>query len=111
MCSNRIPWDDLVWGREYKIKKDGIIYKGINIPSYITITINYNEPTTFTKQITFIKVTPNPENKKEVYFDKCDEYYDWDKIRDNARKARIAFEQRALNQILKRVVNEEFKWI
>lgn len=41
---------------------------------------------------------------------KTDIYYDWDKIRDDARKARYAFEQRALNQILKRLVNEEFQW-
>ena len=41
---------------------------------------------------------------------KEDIYYDWDEIRDNARKARYAFEQRALNQILKRLVNEEFEW-
>ena len=41
---------------------------------------------------------------------KNDIYYDWDKIRDDARKARCAFEQRALNQILKRLVNEEFQW-
>ena len=39
-----------------------------------------------------------------------DIYYDWDKIRDDARKARNAFEKRALNQILKRLVNEEFQW-
>lgn len=37
-------------------------------------------------------------------------YYDWDKIRDDARNARYAFEQRSLNQILKRLVNEEFQW-
>lgn len=41
---------------------------------------------------------------------KEDIYYDWDEIRDNARKARNAFEQRTLNQILKRLVNEEFEW-
>ena len=41
---------------------------------------------------------------------KEDIYYDWDEIRDNARKARNAFEQRALNQILKQLVNEEFEW-
>lgn len=38
-------------------------------------------------------------------------YYDWDKIRDDARNARHNFEQRALNQILKRLVNEEFQWL
>jgi len=42
---------------------------------------------------------------------KEDVYYDWDEIRDNARKARNAFEQRTLNQILKRLVNEEFQWL
>ncbi len=41
---------------------------------------------------------------------KEDIYYDWDEIKDNARKARAAFEQRALKQILKRLVNEEFQW-
>lgn len=41
---------------------------------------------------------------------KTDIYYDWDKIRDDARKARYAFEQRSLNQILKRLINEEFEW-
>ena len=42
---------------------------------------------------------------------KEDIYYDWDEIRDNARNARYAFEQRTLNQILKRLVNEEFQWL
>ena len=42
---------------------------------------------------------------------KEDVYYDWDEIRDNARNARNAFEQRTLNQILKRLVNEEFQWV
>ena len=45
------------------------------------------------------------------FCDKTDIYYDWDEIRDNARKAREAFEQRVLNQILKRLVNEEFQWM
>ena len=41
---------------------------------------------------------------------KTDRYYDWDKIRYDARNARNNFEQRVLNQILKRLVNEEFEW-
>jgi hypothetical protein len=41
---------------------------------------------------------------------KTDRYYDWDKIRYDARNARNNFEQRTLNQILKRLVNEEFEW-
>ena len=39
-----------------------------------------------------------------------DIYYDWDEIRNNARKARESFEHRALNKILKRLINEEFQW-
>ena len=39
-----------------------------------------------------------------------DMYYDWDEIRENARNARLAFERRTLNRILKRLVNEEFEW-
>jgi len=41
---------------------------------------------------------------------KTDRYYDWDKIRYDARNARNNFEQRVLNQILKRLINEEFEW-
>ena len=41
---------------------------------------------------------------------KEDIYYDWDKIRDDARNARHNFEQRALDLILKRLVNENFQW-
>ena len=42
---------------------------------------------------------------------KEDIYYDWDEIRENARNARLAFEKRTLNRILKRLVNEEFEWL
>ena len=39
-----------------------------------------------------------------------DVYYDIEEIRDNARKAVQSMEQRSLDLILKRLVNEEFKW-
>lgn len=100
--SSRIHWDDLVLGKEYIIKKDGVIYKG-QFYMYYRKTFDDNEP------LTFDNVTPNPENKNQVDFYQCNEYYD--EIRYNARKARDSFEQRALNQILKRVVNEEFQWL
>jgi hypothetical protein len=36
--------------------------------------------------------------------------YDLQEIRDNAQRARQQMEQRSLNIILKRLVNEEFQW-
>ena len=101
--SKRIPWDDLVIGEEYIIKKNGVMYKGI-LNFHYRRTFNDDEP------LIFMDVTPNPENKTDVHFYQWNEYYDWNEIKDNARKARNAFEQRSLNQILKRVVNEEFEW-
>ena len=37
-------------------------------------------------------------------------FYDLEEIKENAKKAREQFEQRALHKILKRLVNEEFQW-
>jgi hypothetical protein len=39
-----------------------------------------------------------------------DIFYDLEKIRENAQRAIQQMEQRSLNMILKRVVNEEFEW-
>ncbi len=36
--------------------------------------------------------------------------YELDKIKHDAKKAKESFEQRTLNMILKRLVNEEFQW-
>jgi hypothetical protein len=36
--------------------------------------------------------------------------YDLEKIRDRSKRARQQMEQRSLNMILKRLVNEEFQW-
>ena len=36
--------------------------------------------------------------------------YDLDKIKQDAKKAKETFENRALDKILKRLVNEEFQW-
>jgi hypothetical protein len=37
-------------------------------------------------------------------------FYDWEEIREKSKRARQQMEQRALNMILKRLVNEEFQW-
>jgi len=43
-------------------------------------------------------------------FDRYDHFYDVEKIKNIAQKARQQMECRALNKILKRVVNETFEW-
>lgn len=45
-----------------------------------------------------------------VSINKNDIIYDLDKIKQLAKRARQEMEQRSLNMILKRLVNEEFKW-
>ena len=37
-------------------------------------------------------------------------YYDAEKIKDNAKKARQSMEKRALDQILKRLIDPHFEW-
>lgn len=39
-----------------------------------------------------------------------DNVYDLDKIKHDAKNAKESFEQRALNKILKKLVNEHFEW-
>jgi hypothetical protein len=39
-----------------------------------------------------------------------DLYYDIQEIRDNAKRARQNMEHRAVNKILRRLINEEFEW-
>lgn len=39
-----------------------------------------------------------------------DKFYDVEEIKENAQKAKQKMEKRALNMILKRIVNENFEW-
>jgi hypothetical protein len=74
---------------------------------------------------TMVKLYPNPDvikmrnvtlfglaNKKSEFsfFSKQFDFYDLEEIRVNAIKARQSMEQRALNIILKRLINENFEW-
>jgi hypothetical protein len=45
-----------------------------------------------------------------VSINKNDIVYDLDKIKQDSKKAKESFEKRALNIILKRLVNEHFEW-
>lgn len=47
---------------------------------------------------------------KKIQFMYDDDFYDVEDIREKGLKARLAMEQRALDKILKRIVNENFEW-
>ena len=61
---------------------------------------------------TFNEITKTkPEKLKgDAFFNPIDTFYDLEEIRENGKNARYAMEQRALDTILKRIVNENFEW-
>ena len=48
--------------------------------------------------------------KHTAVFTPNDIVYDLEEIREKSQRAKQSMDQRALNMILKRVVNEEFQW-
>ena len=94
----------------YVVKKENKIYKG----TYFT-----QRRRTFIFPyiiLTHVTLINNGEKYKisEALFDREDIFYDeaiyMNKIKDNARKAREQMESRALNKILKGIINETFQW-
>ena len=54
---------------------------------------------------------PTPEKlKTTAFFSSTDIFYDLEEIKENGKKARQNMEQRSLNMILHRLVNEHFGW-
>lgn len=114
-----LKWHELSAGREYiishdKTKHDKPFYKGIFIerreirgsrvipierrgygPKYENVTMWYS----------LFSI-----NGDKTCFFESDIYYDVAKIKQNANQARTNMEERALDKILKRLVNEEFEW-
>jgi len=69
-----------------------------NVTSYYT---NYYEDSS----------RKHPEKlKNDAFFSPYDMFYDLDEIKEKGQKATQSMEQRALNKILKRIVNENFEW-
>jgi hypothetical protein len=62
--------------------------------------------------LTFINVKSINEKFSACCLAFCprDTYYDVEKVRENSQKAIQTMEQRTLNMILKRLVNDEFQW-
>ena len=80
-------------GKQYTIKHNdtGKIYKG-----------------TFDFMTSIMVIMKNGDKKIQFMYD--DYFYDVDDIREKGRRARQAMEQRALDKILKKIVNETFEW-
>jgi hypothetical protein len=82
-------------GKPYMIKHDvtGQIYRG-----------------TFAFMTSIMVIMKDGD--KKIQFMHWDHFYnlDIDDIRSKGKKARLAMEERALNKILKKIVNENFEW-
>jgi len=120
-----LRWHELSSGREYIISHDKTIhnkrfYKGIfiercEIRGSRLIPI---EKRTIGHFGGFIDPYENVTmwyslfsiNGNKTCFFESDTYYDVAHIKKNANQARKNMEQRALDKILKRLVNEEFQW-
>ena len=78
---------------------------------YVMYYVLDNVTNYHTNKQSFWKRKPTPEKLKcDAFFSPTDTFYDLEEIRENGKKARQAMEKRALDIILKRVVNEEFQW-
>jgi hypothetical protein len=93
----------------YIVKTSNGLYKG----QYFTQP-KYDFPYIVLTFVTFIK-NDTLYSVSEAIFDKQDKFYDAkeyiNEIKDNATKAKQQMELRALDKILKSVVNETFHWV
>ena len=79
-------------GREYIVINNNRIYRGTFI------------------RMTCFTVLIKSTKKNEEQFMHYDKFYDVEDIKFNANKARQNMEKRALDTILKRIINENFEW-
>jgi len=116
-----LKWHELSTGREYVISHDKTIhikpfYKGIFIERckirgsrLIEKKSHFGRFSDRYENVTMWYSLFSINGDKTCFFE-SDTYYDVAEIKQNAIQARKNMEQRALDKILKRVVNEEFRW-
>ena len=63
---------------------------------------------TFDFMTSIMVIMKNGDKKIQFMYD--DDFYDVEDIKEKAQKAIQAMEQRALDKILKKIVNENFEW-
>ena len=106
-----IHYTNLERKRIYVVKKENRIYKGTY---FMQRRRAFIFPYIILTHVTLMK---NGEKYKipDALFDREDIFYDEviyiNKIKDNAKKAKQQMEARALDRILKGIVNEEFQWL
>jgi hypothetical protein len=114
-----ISYRSLLKNKEYSVDSPDGIYKRMIFVDYDS-TYNFGLTTGVDEEYfpdymmnqtygTFIKYH---DQKNGCYFfgGGRSVFYDLEEIKKNAQKARHSMEQRSLNMILKRLVNEEFQW-
>jgi len=90
--------------RSYRVKSPNGLYKGMIFIAYDYVRHGRDG------RIRTYPVFVNSSNTECYVFYDEDDYYDPEKFKENAQKARQQMEQRSLDMILKKVVNEDFQW-
>jgi hypothetical protein len=91
-------------GREYFIERYNESYKYKLIFSSLHGPSNFHD-FGFSESVWFL------HRGFHIEFERDDIFYDAEEIKENAQKARQQMECRALNKVLKQIVNEEFQWL
>ena len=101
-----ISYKQLVPGKEYYIQAydTHLYFKGMIFNDYQTAIIDMDPGYHKTTNMNFTRAT-----YRHLFYEE-DYYYDPEIIRVNAQHARQQMEERSLNMILKRLVNEHFEW-
>ena len=102
-------FDELIPGRRYIIERMNHITKtDYEIIDGIFVKFISHSPATAFMSNMKRKSLPNVSHFG--FSNEYDVYHDIEEIRDNSRKAVQSMEQRSLNLILKRLINENFEW-
>ena len=108
-----ISYRDLVPGKEYYIQTHDTqgYHKEMIFVDYETAVDDNMMPEYHVNLIMIFRQHPTDMRRTTYYsFYEEDYYYNPEIIRENAKKARQEMEQRSLNIILKKIVNENFEW-
>jgi hypothetical protein len=105
-----ISYRALVRGKEYDVISPDGIYKRMKFHDYEAL-YHSRLPEEYAIN-TYGLFTPHDNDKHAYYFGGKNvfQYYEREKVRENAQKAREQMEHRTVNMILKKLVNEEFQW-
>jgi hypothetical protein len=110
-----ISYRSLVKNKEYSVNSPDGIYKRMIFYDYDE-TYNFGLTTGMAHEYmmwtygTFIKYH-DQKNGCYHFGGETSLFYDPEEVKKNAQKARQCMEQRALNMILNRLVNEHFEWL